>query len=135
MRYHMRFPRVLRLQQSFDTTHITHIPAQIAQEMSKLGLEKRIKPGDTVAVTAGSRGVANIALIIKSVVQELQKRGAKPYVIPAMGSHGGATAEGQRAVLESYGITERAMGGPSKATIETNQGGGTPEKNPGFVHN
>ena len=129
----MRFPRVLRVQQDFDTTHITNIPAQIAQEMARLSIENRIKPGDTVAVTGGSRGVANIALIIKSVVQELQKRGAKPYVIPAMGSHGGATAEGQRAVLESYGITESAMGAPIKATMETTQVGETRQRIPVFV--
>src|SRR5439155_20835399 len=106
MRYHMRFPRVLRVQQSFDTTHITHIPTQIAQEMSKLGLEKRIKPGDTVAVTAGSRGVANIEMIIKNVVKELQERRAQSYVILEMCNNGRAMARSQRAVLLYYGITE-----------------------------
>jgi hypothetical protein len=131
----MRFPRVLRVEQKFDTAQITHIPARIAQEITRLRLDSRIKPGDTVAVTAGSRGVANIGLIIKSVVQELQKRGAQPYVIPAMGSHGGATAEGQRAVLEYYGITESSMGVPIKATMETTQVGETRQGIPVFVDN
>jgi Lactate racemase N-terminal domain len=80
-----------------------------------------------VAVTGGSRGVAKIALVLKSVVQELQKLGARPFVIPAMGSHGGGTAEGQRAVLEHYGITESTMGVPIKASMETSQVGETPQ--------
>jgi Lactate racemase N-terminal domain len=123
----MRFPRVLRVQQSFDASHITDIPSRIAQEMAKLNLGTRIKAGDTVAVTGGSRGVANIALVLKSVVLELQKLGARPFVIPAMGSHGGGTAEGQRAVLEHYGITESTMGVPIKASMETLQVGETPQ--------
>ena len=131
----MRFPRVLKVRQSFDTAHITNIPGQVAEEMTRLGIESRIKSGDTVAVTAGSRGVANIALIIKSVVQELQRRGAHPYVIPAMGSHGGATGEGQRAVLEYYGITESSMGVPIKATMETTLVGETRQGIPVFVDN
>jgi len=131
----MRFPRVLRVQQDFDASHITDIPGRVAQEMAKLELGTRIKSGDTVAVTGGSRGVANIALILKSVVQELQKLGARPFVIPAMGSHGGGTAEGQRAVLEHYGITESSMGAPIKAGMETSQVGQTPQGIPVFVDN
>ena len=65
----MRFPRVFGVQQDFDASHISDIPSGIAQEMAKLNLGKRIRPGDTVAVTGGSRGAANIALILKSVVQ------------------------------------------------------------------
>ena len=125
----MRFPRVLRVQQNFDASHITDIPSRIAQEMAKLNLGNRIKAGDTVAVTGGSRGVANIALVLKSVVQELQKlRGSSFVCIPAMGSHGGGTAEGQRAVLEHYGITESTMEIVSiKASMETSQVGETPQ--------
>src|SRR2546427_5444645 len=115
----MRFPRVLRVQQDFNRSRIVDIPTRIVQEVAKLNLGNRIRPGNTVAVTGGSRGVANIALILKSVVQELQKLGARPFVIPAMGSHGGGTAEGQRAVLEHYGITESTMGVPIKASMET----------------
>src|SRR5262245_33513270 len=123
----MRFPRVLRVQQNFDASHISDIPSRIAQEMAKLNLGTRIKAGDTIAVTGGSRGVANIALVLKSVVLELQKLGARPFVIPAMGSHGGGTAEGQRAVLEHYGITEKSMGVQIKASMETYQMGVAPK--------
>jgi hypothetical protein len=131
----MRFPKVLRVQQDFNASHVTDIPDRVAQELTKLKLGDRIKSGDTVAVTGGSRGVANIALILKSVVQELQKLGARPFVIPAMGSHGGGTAEGQRAVLEHYGITESSMGVPIKASMETSQVGETPQGIPVFVDN
>ena len=131
----MRFPRVLRVQQRFDQTHIADIPAQISQEVAKLNLGHRIKPGDTVAVTGGSRGVANIALILKSVAEELQKLRARPFIIPAMGSHGGGTAEGQRAVLEHYGITESSMGVPIKASMDTSLVGETPQGIPVFVDN
>jgi hypothetical protein len=127
------FPEVLRVRQTFDPTFITDIPSRIAQEISGLGLERQLKSGDTVAVTAGSRGIANLPVIIRSVVQELQKRGARPFVIPAMGSHGGATAEGQKLVLEHYGITEGVIGVPIRATMETSQIGETPEGIPVFV--
>jgi Lactate racemase N-terminal domain len=131
----MPFPRVLRVQQMFDGAQILNISEKISHEISKLRLESRLKPGDSVAITAGSRGVANIAAIIKGVADVLQKLGARPFIIPAMGSHGGATADGQRAVLEHYGITERTMGVPVKATMETTQIGETPQGIPVFVDN
>jgi hypothetical protein len=127
------FPEVLRVRQAFDPAFIADIPSRIAQEISGLDLEERLKSGDTVAVTAGSRGIANLPIIIRSVVQELQKRGARPFVIPAMGSHGGATAEGQKSLLEHYGVTEGAMGVPIRATMETSQIGETSDGIPVFV--
>ncbi len=129
----MRFPKVIRVRQSFDATEIPSISEAISREINKLRLETHLRPGDTVAVTAGSRGVANIAVILKSVVNELAKLGSHPFVIPAMGSHGGATAEGQRGVLEHYGITESTLGVPIKATMETVQIGETPQGVPVFV--
>ncbi len=131
----MALPKIFRVQQNFDSTCITDIPKKISQELSKLNLSPRVKPGDTVAVTGGSRGVANIDVIIKSVVDELKALGARPFIIPAMGSHGGGTAEGQRSVLEHYGITEATMGVPIKATMETTQVGETPQGIPVFLDN
>ena len=129
----MSFPKVLRVQQKFDPTHIVDIPAKISQEISKLKLSSRIKPGDTVAITGGSRGINNIALIIKSVANELKGLGTRPFIFPAMGSHGGGTAEGQRMVLEHYGITESSMGVPIQATMETVQVGETEQGIPVLV--
>ena len=82
-----------------------------------------IKPGDTVAVGAGSRGIANIDVIVRAVVDYLKDIGARPFVFPAMGSHGGATAEGQLEILEHYGIAEATMGCPLRATMEVIQAG------------
>jgi len=131
----MSFPKVVRVQQNFDATYITDIPKTVAEQIDKLGLQGRLKPGQTVAITGGSRGVANIAVIIRSVVDELRKLGARPFIIPAMGSHGGGTAEGQKLVLEHYGITEGSMGAPIRATMETTQVGETPQGIPVFLDN
>jgi len=131
----MPFPKVVRVQQNFDATRITDIPKTVSEQIGKLGLQNRLKPGQTVAITGGSRGVANIAIIIRSVVDELRKLGVRPFIIPAMGSHGGGTAEGQRLVLEHYGITESSMGAPVRATMETTQVGETPQGIPVFLDN
>ena len=123
----MAFPKVVRVRQRFQSTRVDDIPARVAREVGRLDLSGRLKPGDSVAVTAGSRGVANIAAITRSLAEELKKRGARPFIVPAMGSHGGGTAEGQRGVLERYGITESSMGVPVRATMETLPLGESPE--------
>ncbi len=123
----MAFPRVFRVRQRFHSTRVEDIPAGVAREVARLDLSGRLKPGDSVAITSGSRGVANIAAITRSLAEELKKRGARPFIVPAMGSHGGGTAAGQRGVLERYGITEAAMGVPIRATMETLPIGETPE--------
>ena len=125
----MGFPKVVRVRQRFHSTRVADIPARVAREVGRLDLSG-LKPGDSVAITAGSRGVANIATIIRSLAEELKKRGALPFIVPAMGSHGGGTAEGQRSVLAHYGITEAAMGVPIRATMETLPIGETPEGTP-----
>jgi hypothetical protein len=82
-------------------------------------VRSRIKPGQSIAVGCGSRGIANVALIACTVIEELKALGAKPFVFPCMGSHGAGTAEGQKKVLETYGITEEATGVPIRATMDT----------------
>lgn len=113
-----KFPRVVRARQHFLPLRVENIRDTIWAELSALQLADTIKPGETVAVTAGSRGICRIAEIIRSVVDYLQSLGAKPFIVPAMGSHGGATAEGQCEVLHHYGITEETMGVPIRATME-----------------
>ncbi len=125
----MGFPKVVRVRQRFHSTRVADIPARVAREVGRLDLSG-LKPGDSVAITAGSRGVANIATIIRSLAEELKKRGARPFIVPAMGSHGGGTAEGQRSVLAHYGITEASMGVPIRATMETLPIGEIPEGTP-----
>lgn len=114
----MAYPRMVRVRQRFARPQIDNIPAAVRDSLAKLHLEKTIKPGQSVALTAGSRGIANIPLLLKSVVQHLKDLGAKPFLVPAMGSHGGGLAEGQKEVLESYGITEAFVGAPIRASME-----------------
>ena len=109
-------PKMLRIRQNFPRPRVADIPQAVAATLGAAGL--RIARGDTVAVGAGSRGIANIATIVGATVKYLRDLGAKPFVFPAMGSHGGGTPEGQLSVLERYGITEAAMGCPIRATMD-----------------
>ncbi|MCL2381719.1 MAG: hypothetical protein FWC64_09040 [Treponema sp.] len=115
----VRVPKMARVAQEFEDTTIRDIPGAVAREFAKQEIARTIKPGMNIAVTAGSRGIANIAVILKETVAQIKRLGANPFLFPAMGSHGGATAEGQLLVLKSYGITEESMGCPIKASMET----------------
>jgi hypothetical protein len=119
----MSYPRMIRVRQHFDAPTLDDIPAAVRQEVASLELSGKVKPGESVAISVGSRGIANIALIIKSLVEELKGIGLEPFLVPAMGSHGGGTAEGQRGIIESYGVTEEYTGAPIKASMETVQVG------------
>ena len=114
-------PRMVRIRQNFPRPRVGDIPATVASTLAAAGLP--VTRGDTVAVGAGSRGIANIAAIVGAAVRFLQNLGARPFVFPAMGSHGGGTPEGQLSVLEHYGITEATMGCPIRATMEVVQVG------------
>jgi hypothetical protein len=117
----MALPRMIRVRQTFPRPRVTDIPQAVTQALGAAAL--RVKPGDTVAVGAGSRGIANIDVVVGATVRWLKELGARPFVFPAMGSHGGGTAEGQLSVLEHYGITEATMGCPVRATMEVVQVG------------
>src|SRR5438034_11693360 len=117
----MPLPTMYRVRQSFPRERLADIPAGVRAAMDKARLP--VKRGDTVAVGAGSRGIANIAVVVRAVVDHLKALGAKPFVFPAMGSHGGATAEGQLEILAHYGITEATMGCPVRATMDVVQAG------------
>src|SRR5947209_490768 len=117
----MAWPRMLKIRQTFPRPRVTDISAAVAQALGTAELP--IKRGDTVAVGAGSRGIASIDVIVGATVRWLRDRGARPFVFPAMGSHGGGTPEGQLSVLEHYGITEATMGCPVRATMDVVQVG------------
>ena len=119
----MSFPRMMRVHQTFDAPTLEDIPAAVRQEVATLNLSSKVKPGQTVAISVGSRGIANIALIIKSLVEELKAIGLEPFLVPAMGSHGGGIAAAQQGLIEGYGVTEEYTGAPIKATMETVQVG------------
>lgn len=118
------FPRMIAVRQRYRPSPPVDISATVKVELARL--VPRLKPGMRVAVAAGSRGISNIVSIVTSVVEFLKAAGAKPFIIPAMGSHGGATPEGQIEVLGSYGITE-TIGAPIVASMETVSLGRTPE--------
>jgi hypothetical protein len=109
---------MLRIRQQFERPRVEDIPGTVRRALEGLSLERTIRPGQTVALTAGSRGIANIPLVVRSVAESLKRLGARPFLVPAMGSHGGATAEGQRHLLESYGITESYVGVPICSSME-----------------
>jgi hypothetical protein len=123
----MDYPRIVRIRQHFDGPRLPDVAAAVTQALEPLDLGRRIRPGQSVALTAGSRGIANIPVILRGTAAFLQKLGARPFLIPAMGSHGGGTAEGQRHLLESYGITEEFVGVPIRASMEVVEVGTTAE--------
>jgi hypothetical protein len=108
-----------RVRQKIDPPVVADVVAAVRAEIRSLNLQGRLKPGGRVAVTGGSRGVANIATILRTTCDCLKELGAKPFIVPAMGSHGGATAEGQLKVLARYEVTPESMGVPILASMET----------------
>jgi hypothetical protein len=115
----MTLPKMYRIRQKLDPPVVPDVAAAVRAEIGKLDLRPRLKPGGRVAVTGGSRGVANIAAILRAICDSLKELGARPFIVPAMGSHGGATAEGQLAVLARYGVTPESMGVPILSSMET----------------
>ena len=129
----MLLPKMIRVKQKFPTDVVEDIRSAVFTELDQLNMDSIVKSGDTVAVGAGSRGIANIDVAIKSVVDYLKGIGSKPFVFPAMGSHGGATPEGQKDILAHYGITEETMGAPVRATMEVVEVGRTADDLPVFL--
>lgn len=112
-------PGWARIRQQLDKTDIGDIGDAIAREFAREGIGDLITPGKRVALTAGSRGIDRIAEVLRACVAEVKRRGGEPFIIPAMGSHGGATAEGQTELIEHYGVTEANVGAPIHASMET----------------
>ena len=129
----MKFPSMVKIKQHFDTNTILDIPEEIRSLLRSFEPQKVISPGQSVAITAGSRGIHKIDVILKTLIDELKSIHAKPFIVPAMGSHGGATPEGQKNVLEHYGITEDTMGVPIKSAMAVEQIGETSSGIPVFI--
>lgn len=128
-------PRFVKVQQNFSDAHIPpeQIPETVKAALSRSEIADTVKPGMQICLTCGSRGIDNIVAITAAVVDFCKERGAQPFAIPAMGSHGGATAQGQLAVLHSLGITEASIGCPIRATMETVRIGFTDEQEPVYI--
>ena len=129
----MSLPKMVRVKQLFPRISFDDVREAVQSELVSIGIESIIKSGDTIAVGAGSRGVANIAVSVKAIVDFLKDLGAKPFIFPAMGSHGGATPEGQTEVLYHYGISEQTMDVPVKSTMDTKIMGETADGLPVFL--
>ncbi len=114
----MKFPRLLMVRQNLPNRALADVAAETRAQMESLNPASKLKPGDTVAIGAGSRGIRNIDIILREVVRYWKERGVSPFIFPAMGSHGAATAEGQADVLAHYGVTESAMGCPVVSQLE-----------------
>ena len=114
-------PKMFHAEQTFPDRHIDRedIEKAIFDEINRSKMGERILPGKQIAITAGSRGIRNVDEITRSVAAFVRSRGAVPFIVPAMGSHGGATAEGQREMLAGYGITEEKMGCEIRSSMET----------------
>ena len=114
-------PEMFHAAQKFNDAHIEReeIEKTIFDEIRSKGMDLRIRPGMRIAITAGSRGIRNVDEITRSVVAFVKSCGAEPFIVPAMGSHGGATAGGQKEMLAGYGITEERMGCEIRSSMET----------------
>lgn len=117
----VKLPKMFHAVQEFKKDRIEpeRIPALVYEQLSRPEISRTVKPGMEIAITAGSRGVANVDVITKAIVDFCKEKGAKPFIVPAMGSHGGATPEGQLEVLAGFNITEETMGCPIRSSMET----------------
>ena len=114
-------PEVWRIRQRISAPELQNVEAAAREAAGRLLKDPRIRPGASVAVGVGSRGIDNLVLVVRSVIDELKRAGAEPFIVPAMGSHGNAEADGQVSVLNDYGVTEDAVGAPIRATMEVKQ--------------
>jgi hypothetical protein len=113
------FPAIARIQQTFRQPEVADVPAAIAAAIRGTKIATRVRPGGSIALTVGSRGIAGIDRIAAAAVAALRGLGLEPFVVAAMGSHGGGTAAGQRALLEGLGVTEDTVGCPIRAAMDT----------------
>jgi hypothetical protein len=114
----LNLPCFYKVKQQMECPVVENIEQAVTEALSSLNLETRIRPRARIAITAGSRGIANMPLIIRTAVQVIRAAGGEPFIVPAMGSHGGATAEGQLAILESLDITQESVGAPIMSSME-----------------
>ena len=112
-------PQVFRVRQQFDAPSISDVSAKVDSQLSRLRPGNTIRAGESVAIAVGSRGICNIQQIVRSIVDHLRRIDAGPFIVPAMGSRGGGTAEGQRQILTALQITEQSCGCPIRACMET----------------
>lgn len=129
----IHLPDMIEVHQKFSGPRTADVEQAVKVELHRKGADQVIKPGMSVAITGGSRGICKIPVILKAVVAFCREQGAVPFIFPAMGSHGGGTAEGQKKVLESLGVTEAFCGCEIRATMEVTQISMTKEGHPVYM--
>src|ERR1039457_7082518 len=129
----MLFSRLIPVRQHFPDHRIPDIRDAVQRELRESGFSSRLQPEARVALGVGSRGIANIATVVRAVVDYWKSEGMRPFIFPAMGSHGAATAEGQADVLAHYGIHEATMGCPVISALDVVSLGKTDEGIEAFI--
>ncbi len=120
---HVRLPDLVRVRQRFPVRPAIDVAARLGEQLDTLDLAGRLDPGARVALTAGSRGVRDIVPTLRTLAARVRAAGGEPFVVPCMGSHGGATGEGQMEVLRSLGVTEDSVGAPVRSSMEVTRAG------------
>ncbi|MBT4485675.1 MAG: DUF2088 domain-containing protein, partial [Candidatus Latescibacteria bacterium] len=129
----MIVPKMVKIRQLFTKDRLENPAEKLAGKLGESGLLNGAGAGARIAVTAGSRGIHGIAGILRAITGELRRKGAQPFIVPAMGSHGGGAASGQVEMLESLGITEKNVGAPIQSSMETVVVGTTPAGVPVYM--
>ncbi|MGI9071091.1 MAG: hypothetical protein ACR2JB_07170 [Bryobacteraceae bacterium] len=125
-------PSMAHIRQNLPSDHIENVRADVKQKLLEFGLREKIKPGNHIAITAGSRGIGAFIELLSGIADAVKSCGGEPFIIPAMGSHGGATPEGQAEILHRLGVTEQSTSAPIRATMETHELG--PSENGAIAH-
>src|SRR5436305_8327656 len=125
-------PAMARVRQKLPSDHIGDVRQDVTQKLLECGLRDKVKPSNRIAITAGSRGIGGFIELLSGIADAVKSCGGEPFIIPAMGSHGGATPEGQAEILHRLGVNEQSAGAPIRATMDTQELG--PAENGAVAH-
>lgn len=114
----LKLPTMWRVRQEFDRTCLSNVRTVVQQQFERRDVQSALSPGSTVAVAVGSRGIADLPVVVKTLCDQLKSLDVKVFIIPSMGSHGGATALGQKKMLAQMGISEKSIGVPIRSSME-----------------
>ena len=128
----MALPNTIRVKQNFDRRRLADPCGAVAAGLKSLGLAGKLRPGARVAITAGSRGINNLVAMTRAAADAVKSMGGQPFIVPSMGSHGGATDDGQKNLLADLGISEASMGCPVISSMEVEEIGRTQLRRPGL---
>ncbi|WP_026580966.1 lactate racemase domain-containing protein [Bacillus sp. J33] len=126
-------PKMVKVKQKFHAPQLEDVGAAVRKTLNETKVLTKINEGDSVAIAVGSRGLADLPVLVRETVREIKRVGGQPFIVPAMGSHGGATAEGQLDVLQQLGVTEEAVEAPIKSSMEVVKIGELPNGLPVYI--